>query len=113
MTDVPPPTRISDKEIDVNITGYALPAYHNDQPVLIALQGTSDLFVPVFSTIEKLQAFMSELAVKIHYDKIKQVMNGREFADSVLLHARIAIDPYVTDAGRLRWTEIVSHGAKA
>jgi hypothetical protein len=97
------PRRISNRVLDVDITGYATP-WLDGQPLLLRMPGTSDLFVAVFSTPEKLKVLCNEYGLA--YDNIKQITNQAEFLVDVLPHARIAVDPYKHENGRMRFTEI-------
>lgn len=106
------PRRISDREVPVNITGYFMPTHARNTPVLLGMPGTDDLFVVVFSTEEKLAALMA--AFDIAYARIAIVTNGRELLDEIEernrtgdrpYRVRLAVDPYKTEEGRVRFTE--------
>lgn len=110
MTPDDAPRKVSDRRVDVVIDGY-LTAFVNGRPFALAMPGTPDVFIAVFSTKEKLEALFRDYDLK--YDSIKQIENGREFLDSVIAHYRVAIDPYKHTNGRLRYVEPVSFGARS
>lgn len=95
--------RISDQIKDIVITGKLVPFYDNGQPVMMEFGDSEDKFVFIFSDMEKLR----EAMVDISYDSVKQIDDGPEFVRSVLPQARIALDPWKTDQGTTRWTEVL------
>lgn len=97
--------RVTDKILSVNITGYLTPFYSNEQPVLVEFPESDDKFVLVFSTEEKLKEGMKI----IPYDKIKQIQDGVDFLESIIAHARVAVDPWVTSEGNTRWVEVLDY----
>lgn len=82
-----------------------------DQPVFIRMPNIDTLFVAVFmeshgrSAEELLEESMEECGVEEY--KIKQVDDVEEFIESVCSQGcRIMLNPYRTDAGTTRWTEL-------
>jgi hypothetical protein len=111
------PRRISDREVSIEITGYFMPTRAPNVPVLIAMPGTDDLFIAVFSTEEKLAEMMG--ASRIEYARVSIVDDGRDLVDEIQAmneaggrpyRLRLAIDPYRTDDGRVRFSEPLPAG---
>lgn len=94
----------------LDITGYVFP-WSDESPALLSLidYGT-DVFLVVYSTLEKLKSMMATL--EMSYDSIKRIDNGNVFLESIPLHLpdgkklRIMVDPWVTDQKTTRFTEI-------
>ena len=106
------PYRVSDREVPIAITGYFMPTHERHVPVLLGMPGTDDLFIVVFSTEEKLVALMR--AFDIAYERVAIVTSGRELMDEVEANnrtgtrpyrVRLAVDPYKTEDGRVRFSE--------
>jgi hypothetical protein len=92
----------SDKEIPIDLTGYALIVYQEDnQPYLLLIENVH--FLPVFSTIEKAYECLA-FAPPDRPIKPMRIDDGYEFLDSVQGQVRVAIDPYIID-GKTRWLE--------
>lgn len=107
------PRRVSDRKVPIEITGYFMPTLAPHTPVLLGMAGTEDLFIVVFSTEEKLATLMT--AFGITYERVAIVTSGRELIDEVEAknhteerpyRVRLAVDPYKTAEGRLRFTEV-------
>lgn len=86
----------------VDISGHVLP-WADGWPVLIVMEGSPDLCVPVFSTVEKLVDMMAQIG----YQSIKLIDDPHEFLDSVPPDLRVVIDPHFHENGRVRYTEIL------
>ena len=106
------PRRISDREVTLKITGYFMPTLAPNVPVLIGMPGTDDLFVLVFSTEDKLASAMASFGIR--YERVALVTNGGELIDEINTtnedgvrpyRMRLAVDPYKTDNGRVRFAE--------
>lgn len=106
--NVAPPAPVTGKLNTLNITGYLFPAHANRQPVLLHLEGAgNDLFLPVFSRPELLVEGMALAATS--YDRILQIMDGREFLDSLEENTRklrVVVDLYKHQSGTIRFWEI-------
>ena len=90
---------------DVTLTGGLFPWGADEQPVLIHIVGGSpSQHLPVFTTPELLRATMSRAGVE--YAKIKQIMDGAEFLDSIPLDIIVIKDPWYTLKGTIRYTQI-------
>jgi hypothetical protein len=108
----PAPRRISDREVPLQITGYFTPLAAPGTPVLFGMPGTDDLFLFVFETEEKLVEVMK--SIDVTYEKIVVVWSGQELLASIAetnatgdrpYRIRIAIDPYKTENGLVRFLE--------
>jgi hypothetical protein len=106
------PHRISDREVPLQITGYFMPLTAPGTPVLFGMPGTDDLFLFVFETEEKLVDVMK--SIDIAYEKIVVVWSGPELLASIVetnatggrpYRIRIAVNPYKTEDGRVRFLE--------
>jgi len=107
--DADAPKRISDRILRLDIDGYLMPVDDVGQPVLLAMPGTDDQFIPVFSSKAKLDAVFS--AYGIDYVRIKRIDHGPTFLASLTenvlsFRLRVAVDAYKHENGRLRFTEI-------
>lgn len=86
-----------------DLTGKFLPwRLDIDQPVLLRIENT--LFLPVYSTEEKLRSSMV-IARQTRY-KIKHIDDGRDFFDSVKGKIRVCLDPWITPEGNTRFQEL-------
>lgn len=106
------PRRVSDREVPMAITGYFMPTHAPNAPVLIGMPGTDDLFILVFSTMEKLAQTMA--AFEIEYERVSIVDSGGELVDEITemnasggrpYRIRIAVDPYKNELGHVRFLE--------
>jgi hypothetical protein len=105
--DLPAPKRISDRELELNITDFAILYDDRGQPYWLNMPGTDDLFCAVFSTKEKAEAFIAEY--KLAGIDIKQISDGPDFLESIsLVPARIMVDPYRHDSGTVRFVEVLA-----
>lgn len=79
------------------------------------MPGTDDLYIPIFSTVAKLNAMMKQ--TKIPFKSIKRIDDGPNFLDGIRnskppeghpdVQVKIAVDPYYTKRGTVRFTQIV------
>ncbi|HSX22871.1 MAG TPA: hypothetical protein VLE97_08880 [Gaiellaceae bacterium] len=106
------PRRISNREVPLSITGYFMPTHAPNAPVLMAMPGTDDLFLFVFSTEEKLASAMASFGTE--YERIAVVTDGRDLIAEINetnasgerpYRIRLAVDPYKADNGRVRFVE--------
>lgn len=106
------PRQISDRVLEMTITGYLMPYLDDGAPILCGMPGTEDLFVLLFSSKAKLEAMMK--AYNLEYESIKVVTDGREFVSGIdeentkgrPYRIRIAVDAYKHENGRIRYTEV-------
>ncbi len=103
------PRRVSDKELAIDITDNLIPWGENDQPVYVNVGG-KDLFVPIFSTVEKLCETMEQFNVE--YESIKRIDDPNGFMNSFPhsfgeAQIRFLLDPWLTDTGTVRFKEIM------
>jgi len=94
-----PPRRVSSDEFRIDVTGCLSLFMNNNQPAWIEIPGTTDLFLALFTTKERLDLFLADYPIA--HDKIVQVEDGPEFLSSVGLSARVVIDPYKHENGRV------------
>ena len=88
-----------------SIAGFLLPWRMDiEQPVILTLDGAD--FVPVFSTEDKLHTAMGLCGID-HY-RVKQIEDHAEFLVSVAGSVRVMADPWATERGTTRFTEIVA-----
>jgi len=96
-----------------------------DNPLWVYMQGCDNPFLILFSTEEKLRIGMEMVAKsqktieqRVSFSPamygIKQVDDGDDFLSSIweqMPEARVIVDPYETDEGKTRWTEIAKDAA--
>jgi hypothetical protein len=111
----------------IDITGYLIPWTEDGSPLVFHVDGLDDLFIPIFSSEEKLLRVMITTTVTesedhpmilsiladIPFESIKQIDYGYEFLQSIKeaeelnkVRVRVAADLYVTDRGTLSFTEV-------
>lgn len=93
---------------EVTIRGCVVP-WRNGGPVVLEMTGTSDWFVPMFSTAEALKASMRMLDVD--YQSIKQIDDGRQFLEGLAesetpQRLRPILDPVLGENNYMRWSEV-------
>jgi hypothetical protein len=88
------------------VEGLLLGLYEDDnQPMLFTLEG--QLFIPLFTTPEKYEEAKRTACANIRRPiKLKVITDHNEFLDSIPDTIRIMVDPWATDRGTTRWTEI-------
>jgi len=106
-----PPRPIDGAQIrSYDLTGHLFP-WHQGTPALLTMPNSNDVFLPVFSTVEKLQALVR--LVDLPIDAIKQIDNPIEFFKSMPAQfpngtrLRVIIDPYRTDENHTRFSELL------
>jgi hypothetical protein len=108
----PGPWRVSDTTRRLNVTGHLF-AWKDNQPVIMRMPGTDDLFLAVYSTVEKLHAIHGGIGYTI-----KRIDDGFEFLDSLPVETpdghllRVIVDPYYTPRRTVRFTEVLAHNGK-
>jgi hypothetical protein len=90
----------------LDITGYFCP-WGEGQPAYYRLPDNPDLFLPLFSTVEKLKA-----ATHLEYESVKCIDDQVAFMASLPVvlsdgKLRFMIDPWITVEGNTRFTEII------
>ena len=73
---MPGPQRVSDRSFTVDLRHHIFPWAH-DMPVMGRMQGTNDVFLPVFSNRDLLVETMIQMQVK--FDAVKQIDDPNEF----------------------------------
>jgi len=95
--------------IGASLLDYVMP-FLDGQPAYVMMDGTSDLFLPVFSSLDRLQETTDTCGIK--YDDVKQITNQDEFLDSIPtqlpsgINLRIILDPEQHDDGTIRFAEL-------
>jgi hypothetical protein len=105
---MPGPQRVSDKPFTVDLRHHLFPWLHN-MPVLGRMQGTEDVFLPVFSSRDLLIETM--IHMRIDFDGVKQIDDPGEFMASLPhiyngVRLRVIVDPHITAKG-VKFTEVV------
>jgi hypothetical protein len=95
-----------------SITGYVMPwSNTNNMPIILAMTDDHRDFLPVFSSVDKLNAILN--ALQIQFDKIKKIDDDGEFLSSIPrqitpgIDLLIIVDPYYTDRGTVRFKRIL------
>lgn len=111
-----PPRRISSAAIAIDLTGYLIPTGRHNIPLLLAMPGTPDKFIPIFSSQDRLDAvrathcFPPVVGMKIIQDGALFLASLRE-NDHLPFKVRVAIDPHRHEPnGRLHFLEIPLDG---
>jgi hypothetical protein len=112
-----PPTRVSDRVMQISITGYAIPIRTDDgQPFLMQMFGTDDLFIPIFSDPQmwlRFMATMPDLVEDLRHTTMKCISDGDEFLKSLeptepRPTVRVMLNAYKKPNGAVAYTEVVS-----
>ncbi len=104
LAQAPPPNRTGRPPTNIVLTGKLLP-WEQGKPALMKLVGSPHIYLPCFSTEEKLREMMGR--AEIPFEKIKQIDDGDEFSDSVPRYIKIIVDPYfLGEDGRVRYLEV-------
>ena len=103
------PRRISNRVLDVNLTGYLSLFLQGTnmtgaQPVWLEQPGSPHLYLAVFSSKERIDIFLVDYPIS--YDKIIHIDDGLEFISSIPREYKIIIDPYKHTNGRMRYSEV-------
>lgn len=91
-----------------HLTGFFSLFYKlTNQPIFVQMPNNPSYWVPVYSTVEKLEESAAELGV-VGW-KIVKIDDGVDFSESVFSAGyRIMLDPYILPNDKVtRWTEIV------
>ena len=87
-----------------SISGFCMAFNEDDSPFIITIDG--QVFVPLFSSAEKLKRFLEEAE---HTDKVqvKQIQSQMDFMQSVVMQGcKVMLDPHGVD-GKTRFTELM------
>lgn len=85
-------------------------ASKHGQPVLFEFEGVH--FLPIFTSIGKFADAMIQTFAPARRDEIKPqvITDHAEFIDSVAGKVRLMLDPWITEAGTTRFTELRPDG---
>ena len=97
--DSPKPTG---RVTTLDITGYLLPM-EDSLPCLLSVPGSEVVYLPIFSTREKLDAVVK--ITGIQPNKVVTIEDPQEFMKSVLDQVEVMCDPHSVD-GKIRWHKI-------
>lgn len=97
----------------IDIIGMLLP-WSNGEPVYMFLDGCPDVFLMLYTTLEKLRVD--------HRDEknvtVKKIDDPGEFLDCLpywsvpnMSRLRVAVDPHGTDRGTTKFSEVIRHNA--
>lgn len=75
--------------------------------ILLQMDGSDDLFLPVFTTEDKLITFLPRVLGTSTVIETKIIASAESFLRSVAPHVRIAVDPHLTDEGMVRFEEVI------
>ncbi len=107
---IPPPRPVKNAvPYGIDIDGCLMP-WVDSGLALLTIEGSDDLFLPLFSTIDKLQA-VAEL-FKLTFDHVKRITDGVAFLERVPAtgpdgrRVRIMLDPY-REGDKTRFSEIM------
>lgn len=99
---VPPPWNVGDGQPqDITLDGGLMP--WKDGPVFLSMPGTTASYLAVFSTREKLEAFMKRAG--IGFTSVKRVDNGAQLVASVP-EIEVIKDPWYTLRGTVRFQQV-------
>lgn len=96
-----------------DVVGKLFPVVEN-QPFLIAIEGSNDLFFMLFSTQEKLDETLKKFLKKLNVPE-NSYTTGRvlqtDLIDALIeMKVRLMCDPVVIDDHHTKWFEIVRQG---
>jgi hypothetical protein len=92
----------------VDLTGCIFP-WVEGAPFLCQMPGSEALYLPVFTTVEKLRAFLLRCPGGLDAgERLKKIEDGPEFFGSVPGEVVVIVDPWFTVAGTVRFTQVVA-----
>ncbi len=89
----------------INIANYIFP-WNDLNPIFLSIDDS--LFLPLFSTIEKLDELMKRFGITTY--RIKKIDDSREFLESLMENAtkvKLLVDIEWTDKGSIKFKEII------
>lgn len=102
-----PPRRITDRVLNINLTGNLAPFYNDDQPVLLLMGGGGgEHYLCTFTGKTRFDQFMADYPAGRVFEKVIIVDDGREFLDSIPVHIHVIVDPYKHENGMMRYQEV-------
>ncbi len=98
--------QLPDPPKKVNLQGCFMGVYiDNGAPVIFTLEDVQ--FLPIFSTPEKYYEAIKNAKLD-QWAKIQVITDHAEFLDSVMGKIRVMYDPWLTDRGTTRFTELTA-----
>lgn len=99
--------QLNDNVHRIDVTGYAMWAYADGQPMLVALEG--HLFLPIYATRQRAELGRA-IAMPPEPVTLKQITDHADFLASVReAGLRVMVDPYIAD-GNTRFIELKLEG---
>jgi len=102
--------KLTGVERTIDLTHMLFP-WENDGPLILRAPGSSHRYIPIFDDVDMLRMFTVRHGLV--YDKIKQIDEQGEFLESVREAVgdeagsyKFMVNPYFTEEGRIRWTEV-------
>ena len=96
---------------EVTLEGMLMPVVSDEQPVLLAMPGTTSVYIPCFSDKEALKSVLARAGVP--FEKIVTITDSREFLCSIPMMLpsgraiHIALNPWFTPEGKVRFTQLL------
>ena len=110
-TVIEPPRRTDKPEEFIELSGKVMGWYSNtEQPVMIKVLGAGDRFyLPLFDDPEYAVKFLGHAGVVYGqaFTGFKQVSDGPEFLSEIPTEIGVMVNPWFTDEGKVRWTEVL------
>lgn len=112
MEAVPPPRYTGRRVPSINLNGYLVPFYEDNQPMMIRVPGSIHVYIVCFSTPEKLE----DAKKFIEPERVKQITDFVGFLQGLPVNQtldesgaqlKIMVDPWVTPEGKTRYLEIL------
>jgi len=93
----------------VSLSGKVFP-WKNESPVFLRMVGSSCLWLPCFSKVDKLRGFLQRIGMS--HDRIKVIDNQRDFIERFPRkdgdkEIRFMVDPYFTEEGKVRFLQVL------
>lgn len=98
------PRYLGAEDTRVQIAGFLL-CGDDKGPLTIRMPGSEDIYIPVFSTRDKLGKFADDF--NLEFTTVKQILDPVAFFDGMsLANYKIIADPYKHENGRCRFIQI-------
>ena len=107
-----PPHPIGTGSKSIDLTGALFP-WEGEQPVFMRMPGSSYLYLPCFTEVDKLRLIMARIGVFSY--SVKQIEDGPDFLTSFDVPGaediRVILDPHFLEDGKVRFTQVAKPGA--
>lgn len=107
------PKRVSNRILDIDLTGNLSPFTEDFQPVYLQMPGSAARYIATFTSKQTLDTFLKDYPIP--YDRIIQIQHGGEFLESIpktiewddeTLDLIVVVDPYKHENGKCRFKQI-------